>query len=272
MVERAGDLLWANGLRFTGEGRNAIVQRWLKRFTVDQIAGCPPLALAAAGSDLARGQLDLVQHWTAAARMGEDAASGYRLEGDDSPWRSVCCFFRGVAAHLTAARAEARGHLEEGVRRAVVAAPNVQTLCFAQLAMLAADEHDWESGAVVVARATAQVERYGLADYPTSALVFAWSALVHTRRGRVDEAKQDIRGSTALLGALTEFIPWYEVETRVALARALLHLGDVPGARDSSARQHGSLGGHLTPWCSSGGSRTCWHRPRRRWPVPGPMA
>jgi LuxR family maltose regulon positive regulatory protein len=113
-----------------------------------------------------------------------------------------------------------------------VAAPNIQTLCLAQLALGAAEREDWESAAALAARAMGQVEHYALHNYPTSALVFAVSAAVRARRGRVDEAQADARDATRLLGLLTDFMPWYEVETRIALAQAALRLSDAAEARD----------------------------------------
>jgi LuxR family maltose regulon positive regulatory protein len=85
-----------------------------------------------------------------------------------------------------------------------------------------------------------QVDRYGLGDYPTSALVLAVSALTRARRGRVEDAQDDARRARRLLEALTDFMPWYEVETRVALARAALRLSDVVGAREllAAASRH----------------------------------
>jgi LuxR family maltose regulon positive regulatory protein len=264
-VARAGELLWASVPEYVTQGRNATMQRWLSNFTLEQIAAHPALALAAANSQLVRGGLDAVERWESAARralqktppaertaaleagvaimhaavgrdgvvrMGEDAARAYKLEPEDSPWRAICCLIAGVARHLTGDRDAAQTLLEEGVRRAAIAAPNVQTLCLAQLALLAAEREDWESGAGFATRAAAQVRYYGLAEYPTSALVFAASAVIRTRRGRVEQARKDMLESRRLLGMLTDFMPWYVGETRIALARAALRLGDVPGARE----------------------------------------
>ena len=172
--------------------------------------------------------------------MGEDAARAHALEPEDSRWRSICCLLEGVADHLTGDRDAAEERLEEGVRRASVTAPDLQTLCLAQLALLAVERGDWDTAALFAARARAQVDRYELARYPTSALVFAVSAVVRARMGRVEAAQADVREATRLLGMLTDFIPWYEIETRVALARAALRLSDLPGARelvDEAARR-----------------------------------
>jgi LuxR family maltose regulon positive regulatory protein len=62
--------------------------------------------------------------------------------------------------------------------------------------------------------------------------VFAASAAIRARRGRVEEAREDAREARRLLAMLTDFMPWYEVETRLALASAAVRLSDTPHARD----------------------------------------
>jgi LuxR family maltose regulon positive regulatory protein len=270
---RAADLLGASAPEYVSHGRNGTIEHWLESFTTEQIAAHPALSLAAANSKLLKGDLVAVQRWESAARqvlhetppkersaeleasvallhaavaregvarMGKDATHAYELEPENSPWRSICCLLEGVSRHLTGDRDGAEERLLEGVRRGTVAAPNIQTLCLAQLAVIAADRDDWESAAGFIARARAQVEHYALREYPTSALVFAVSAAIRARRGRVEEAQEDVREARRLLAMLTDFIPWYEVETRVALGRAALRLGDLMAAREllaEAARQ-----------------------------------
>src|SRR3954454_22980127 len=166
------------------------------------------------------------------AHMGSDAARAYELEPEDSPWRPMCCLIEGVSHHLTGTPDAAEALLLDGARRGTVAAPNIQTLCRAQLALVAADRDDWESAVGFSTRALAKVEHYALGDYPISALVFAASAMIRARRGRVDEAQHDAREARRLLAMLTDFIPWYEAETRLALAATAVRLGDAPGARE----------------------------------------
>ena len=77
-VERAGELLWAAARVL--DGRDAEVRRRLERFTPEEIAAHPTLALTAAAQHLAAGERDLVEHWTAAAQRslnGSAAASLY---------------------------------------------------------------------------------------------------------------------------------------------------------------------------------------------------
>jgi LuxR family transcriptional regulator, maltose regulon positive regulatory protein len=257
---RAGELMWSAAADHVLGGRTAPVRRWLDRFTREEIAAHPTLALTAAASHLACGERDLVEHWTAAAeraagekrpaclaagiavlraavardgieQMAADAETAYELAAPDSPWLSLCCLLRGVADHLRGDAAAARELLEEGARRGAIAAPTIQVLCLAQLTLLALDEGDWEQGALLATRARAQVERVGLTESPTCALVFAVSALVRAHRDRVEVAQADRRRAIDLQTRLVDYVPWYDVEARVALARTALRLGDVTGTR-----------------------------------------
>ena len=263
-ARRAGDLLWKHLPSYVSVGRNDLLQGWLRAFSTEDLAANPPLALTAAHSALALGDLRQAEHWglvgaTALARssmppkapslqagvaviqaavsrqglvpMARDAARAYELEDEDSPWRSIFSLLQGVADHLTGDREQAREHLEDGIHRSSVAAPPIETLCLSQLAMITVEEGDLERGVDLVARAVWQIERHSLASYPTTALTFAVSADVRSRAGQVDQGKRDARKAAHLLARLSGFIPWYEAETRITLARAALRLADVGAAR-----------------------------------------
>ena len=257
-VRRAGDLLWRSVFRNPGTGRSGGIQCYLDRFSEEEIAGHPLLALVAANRSLAAGDGNQAERWTSVAAAGaarvpramsetveagigimragigrdgivsmaEDAARAYELEPEGSPGRSMCRLIEGVACHLTADRPRARVYLEEGMRAAAVQTPIVHALCLAQLALLALEEDDWESAAWLAARAKALVERSGLARFPATALVFAVSAAARAHRGQVEEATGDRRQALKLLAGLRDFAPWYDAEARIALARAALRLSD----------------------------------------------
>ena len=173
-MSRAGALIWESVPRHVSWGRNELVQAWLGRFPDDRLAAEPRLALAAAHSHLAAGDLEVALRYASAVqravddaprgpstlerelillraalatdgvvRMRDDATLAYELEPEDSPWRAACCAIGGVAFHLTGEPAAAAALLEEGAWRGAVAAPAAQTLCLAQLALLAAEEEDW---------------------------------------------------------------------------------------------------------------------------------
>jgi LuxR family transcriptional regulator, maltose regulon positive regulatory protein len=263
-ASRAGELLWVHLPSYVTVGRNDLLQGWLRRFSLEQISVNAPLALTAAHSALAMGDLRQAEYWgqigaTALAQsvspprvaslpagvavieaavsrsglgsMGRHAALAFEQEQEGSLWRPIFSLLQGVADHLTGDRLQAREHLEDGVHHSSVAAPLIETLCLSQLAMIATEEGDWERGVDLTARAISQIELHDLSSYPSSVLTFAVSADVHSHLGRVDEGKLHARKASHLLGGLRDFIPWYEAETRIALARAALRLADIRTAR-----------------------------------------
>jgi LuxR family transcriptional regulator, maltose regulon positive regulatory protein len=261
---RAGELMWEHLPAYLAQGRNDLVLGWLANFSSEDLSTHAPLSLTAAYSALALGHVRQAEHWglvgaaalarasspsqvhslpTAAALieaalgrhgvtpMGLHAARAYAREDPDSPWRSICLLLQGVAEHLTGDRAHARLHLEDGIHHSSFVAPPVEMLCLSQLAMITIEEGDWDRGCDLIARAVRQIERHDLASYPASALTFAVSAEVSSHVGRVDEGKRDARRAAHLLPHAGEFIPWFETETRIMLARAALRLADVGAAR-----------------------------------------
>jgi LuxR family maltose regulon positive regulatory protein len=274
-VQLAGDLLWANACRYIPQGNNATVQRWLGHFSDEQAAGNAALALVAAHAHLCDGDRNLAEHWTGAAsralrgvpvrrrtaslkagiaamraaiardgvqRMRDDAARAYALEEDDSPWRAMDRLLEGTACHLLGAPDRAHALLQEGSRRALVAAPSVNAQCLAQLALIAFERDDWAEGAELANRARSQIERFRLAEYPAMSLVLAVAALTQAERGHVEAAKDDCSEATRLLETMSDFVPWYVAEVRIVLARVALRLRDVVGARALIQGAAGTLG------------------------------
>jgi LuxR family maltose regulon positive regulatory protein len=260
-AQRAGELLSSNIVGYVGQGRNDTVQRWLSCFTPDQLAGCAPLALSAAHSWLATGNVDQGRHWRRAAGATIEAspdttsllagiavfdaiAAGWGiaqieqvavracdLEPEHGQWRPYSMLLAGVAEHLAGNHDSAARRLEEGVALATVTAPAIAALCHAQLAMIAIDREDWDAAGEAADRATTLVEAPPLAASPLCALVFAASAAARAHEGRADEAKRALRHASDLLTELGEFVPWYGAETRILLARAALGLADTVRAR-----------------------------------------
>lgn len=261
---RTGDLLWASIVDYVTHGRNEVVQRWLARFSRDELASYAPLALSAAHSFLAAGNVAEARHWSVAASaaadrgpstctsrslasglarvdaivgragvkgMREAASRACALEPKDSPWRPICLFLRGTALHLTGERAAATRNLEEAADLSAATAPSVTLLCLAQTAVIAIEQEDWDAATELTDRAGRLIEEEGLADYPICALAFAASAATRAHHGRADEAKRDLRTGIELLTVLGDFVPWYGAETRILLAHASLWLADVVGAR-----------------------------------------
>src|SRR3954447_17308684 len=249
-LARGGALLWEAAGGWAARGRNASLEGWLDRFTDGEIATTPALAVTAALTHLANGQGDLVERWAAAAprtaalelllaalgrngvaAMAERAAAAGPFTPPDSPGRAMRCLVFGVGLQLSGEGEKARFELEAGVRHGALAAPALQALCLAQLALLAIDHDDWHAAAAHAERALGHVRRSGLRDYPTMALAHAVSAEVRAHRGQIEAAAEDAARASQLMERLRDFAPWYEAETRIALARTALRLTDVAGAR-----------------------------------------
>jgi LuxR family maltose regulon positive regulatory protein len=261
----AGELLWAQAPSALFQAGDGTVQGHLDRLSSEQVASVPALALLTAHLGLFSGDLPRAIHWSqvassaskrdaqlapspgfaaglavAQAAVGQDGLEGVsaaaarcrELAEDGSAWHAASCLLGGVAEHLLGReRAHARELLSGGARQTALAFPGLQSHCLSQLALMAAEEQQWETAADLVERAGAALERAALCDQPTSALVLAVSAWVCSQQGRIDEAKRDHGRALQMLAALRDFIPWYEVETRVLLARTAICLADIGLAR-----------------------------------------
>lgn len=100
-------------------------------------------------------------------------------------------------------------------------------LCLAQLALLAIEEDDWHGGSLLIRRARAEVDSRGTRPSPAAPLVLAVTSAADAHRGRVEEAVRGAEESGRLLAQTSGLPAWYEVETRIALARTALRLSDV---------------------------------------------
>jgi LuxR family maltose regulon positive regulatory protein len=259
---QAGLLLWTNLPRYADRARRELVDDWLSSFTEEELGRSAALSLVAAQHHLSGGDSARAEHWAAAAaaalaesdlpeagslragvlliesvvarhgiaRMGEDAARAFELEAASSPWRAVSRLYEGVAAQLTGDRLRAAALLDDGLHRSAQL-PAVESLCQAQLAMMALAEEDWDLALDRSVSATVLVERHDLAEAPSAALVFAVAALVRAHVAEADLAEELVRRATRLLRRSDRYAPWYGAETRIMLARAALRLTDVRRAR-----------------------------------------
>jgi LuxR family transcriptional regulator, maltose regulon positive regulatory protein len=263
-LDLLGNLMWRHLHRFLGDGRNEMVQGWLRGVDAQRPAGCAPLAVAAAHSGLALGSITLAEQWarsaavglaemaeepTRSARagvllieawaarsgakpMGEVAAQAYDLLPDDDPWRASCCFLRGSSAVLLDDWVEAERQLEEGARRGDRQAPDAASLCLAQLAVCAAERDDPVAASDFAGRGRSLVASHGLTTTPASVLVLAVCAASAMREGRVDEAKSAVSECQDLLAQLDDSLAWLSAETRILIARVSIGLGHVARARE----------------------------------------
>ncbi len=262
-IDRAGELLWMGIPTYATRGRNATLFAWLDRLGEQTVATDASLSLTASYAHITQGNGGLSEYWASVAAgliEGEEASEkttvlqagmalieaalarggvggiadrtslAAEMLPDDSPWMAMCRLIEGVGLHLQGQRDEAREKLVDGARRGAVSAPNLQVLNLSQLVLLAVEEGDWTLADMLASQARAQIDRSGLADYPTVALAFAASAVVRSRTGRHEGAADDLRRGRRLLDRLVDFPAWYEAETLICLARTAVRLDDVPAA------------------------------------------
>ncbi len=272
---RVGRLLWRHSPDFLLRGREAWVQQWLRSFPDEQIAASPYLSLcagfgyldvadpaaaerwvraAASAVDLAppgdrdslRGGIELISGLSTRSgldELGRAAAAADALLATDSPWRSLCHLVQGVTEHLVGERPAARTHLEQGIRLSATLAPAVGCACAAQLAILDAEDGEVRRAAEYVDQAVQQLAALGLARQPLAALVFAVAAWIDGRQCRPEDAKRNLAGSTRALATSGALTTWYEVETRILMARASIQLANVGRARELLSQASRSLRG-----------------------------
>ncbi|MBS1879562.1 MAG: hypothetical protein JST31_08620 [Actinobacteria bacterium] len=272
-AELAGELLFAAVPEYSAGGRNATLVGWLDRLGERGVAASPGASVTAAWAELTLGRGPRAEHWAAASRrllaarsggdgdtameaglalaeaalarnglaaMRETVAAVEPLLPEDDPWRSLTSLLDGVGMHLLGDADGARRRLKEGVRRGSVGALDLQVISLAQLALIAIEGGDWQLAEEEMSRARAQIERTGLASYPVMAIAFATSALIRARQGRVARASEDLETGRRLLEQLDHFAPWYEIETKLALAGTSARLGRRGEAEEmlaSAARQ-----------------------------------
>ena len=101
-LDRAGTLLWSNAAARVLDGRADDVRRWLDRFTPEQIASQPTLALTAAARHVVAGERDLVEHWTAVAARALTGGEPASLEAGVHAMRAAVA--RGGIAAMRSGR------------------------------------------------------------------------------------------------------------------------------------------------------------------------
>ncbi len=262
-VGRACEVVWRHMPTYEGQGRSGTLGRWLDQFRPEDVESHPALALTAAWCRLDAGDGDGARDWLTVAERGpadaalpdgapvaalvemthaaiggegiaglvRRAARARELDREDRLWTGLCRFMEGAGQHLLGEREAARATLADAERRtgATMASPNALSL--AQLALLAAEDDDWDEAEKLISRARLRQRRHGLRDYATQANVFAASALVAAQRSQISVAEHDARHAAGLLALHRHFAPWAAAQAAVVLARTHIRLGDFAAAR-----------------------------------------
>ena len=262
-ADRLEEVIWKGAPLYAGFGRIATVEGWLEGYTPDELRSRPGLAGSRAWLCMMAGDMSSLRYWAEVIgaldddrelpdgnpvgqqaallralvgaggieTMRADAARAYELDRTASPFRAIARYIEGGALRIQGRRMEARDRLFEGEAIGAVALPASQSHCLALLSALAIDDDDWESARHHVDRLNSVLDRYDLRERPAQAVSLAVSGLVAARSGDSATAKIDAKQALFLVSMMSTVAPWISIETRIALARTYLLLGDVALAR-----------------------------------------
>ena len=116
---------------------------------------------------------------------------------------------------------------EEGLE---LAATDAVTVALGERAAIALGRGAWVQAEEFADRGLRIIRRFGMEEYPTSALVYAPAARVALHRGDVPGAQELIAKAQRLRPRLTYAMPHFSVQARLEMARAYLTLADAGGA------------------------------------------
>lgn len=263
-AERAGELLWDLTPAYAAAGRGRELGDWLARCDEQRLASDPALALSAAAERLTAGDRDAAERWTDAAARGLDEASASdpaapaqraalavlraglgrggarqlladaadaRALAVTGPAHAVGAMLEGAALRLLGETVAARERLGLATRRGAEALPIVRCLALALLALTELEAGDRAEAVALAETAAGELDAADLTDEPACALAYAAAACARADVGEIEQAQVDAEHAIRLLAGLSDPVPWYAAETRVALARALLRLSDAAAAR-----------------------------------------
>ena len=260
--DRCASLVATHAALYAARGQNSTVDRWLSKLDDSRIRLSPDLCAMAAANALQTPDSDRALKWTRAL-----AASVVDAESDETdqlrlrsqimtaiveprpaaelvvglehayrhiapgPWRSMACRTLG-ALYFLLGDPRADEVLSEGVFESEVAGIPAQrannlAIQAAILELLGERERSTEA----TRSAHEELHAFRLETLPTTATVSAMHALVEMRSGRRGAAVAAIRVTRAHLAGYTAIAPWFNVLTRLPLARACLIGGDMDTTR-----------------------------------------
>lgn len=159
-------------------------------------------------------------------RMRLDAEAAHVRVKGSSLWRAPTLMLCGIAAGLGGDHAVAARLLDEAIHvsRELDAGP-------ALILALAERIEFGQAQGPSLATAVGAASDPSYAHYPHAALAWALQAEVMARSGDVNAARTALTTANRFRSASGSELPWLGVQLRVHIARAMVALGDVAGAR-----------------------------------------
>jgi ATP/maltotriose-dependent transcriptional regulator MalT len=263
-TDLAADLTTATWHDFADAGRITTVRDWLSSLGEDRIAGNPVAAHCAAWVAAVCGDLDTVRRWLrvieAAAdasahpdasglpdgirsfassaamlratfgfagvrSLGEDGITATELEDDPaSPWYAYSRALLGFGLHL--AGNPAAMPLVEQALAAGASRPRTRIVALSVAAVRTADEGELARARELAEEAARIVNGSGLIRRPPSSFILMALGTVHSRQGRLEEARAEFEYAIYRRRRWVLLSPWVSVENQLRLAKVLLAMDD----------------------------------------------
>jgi LuxR family maltose regulon positive regulatory protein len=208
-------------------GRATTGLRWSE--AAERTAGRLP-ASERAGVQALLSLLRAAQCRTGPAQMERDAERV--LEEPSGRLRASGLLLQAVARRLQGGGEEVDPLLVEAFENAVdQRVHTAAVLALSERAGLALEQEDWLAADDLVHEAFEILERTGLGDLVTSALLYAVAARVAVHDGDLPHGRAHLARAHRLRSGATHAIPFLAVQVRLEMARAYMALTDSAGAR-----------------------------------------
>ncbi len=166
------------------------------------------------------------------AQMRTDAEAAVALVPVGNPLRPTVLLLLGISQLLAGDPDSADRVLVGALEVAEDAgAPDTAALILAERSIVAIGREQWAEAEALVERGRAITEAAQLADYATTALLFAVAARVAIRNGALRQARQDLARARRLRSQLIYSLSFLAAQTRLELVRAHLALAETASAR-----------------------------------------
>ena len=161
--------------------------------------------------------------------MVEDGITAAGLEDDPaSPWYSYARALLGFGLHLTG-NPDAMPMLERALA-AGVSRPRTRMVALSVAAVRAADEGELTRAQQMAEEAARIVNGRGLIGRPPSSFILTALGAVHSRQGRLEEARAEFEYAIYRRRRWVLLTPWPSVESQLRLAHVLVAMDDRPAA------------------------------------------
>lgn len=258
-IDRAVDLAERYAEQYQTNGGARTVDRWIALLPRDRVFASPQICLMSAVLAMGRCDIHAVSTWL---RLAEQAANDAAIsdgdptfalklaalgsvlstgDADDAladaeraygslepgTWHVVACLARGHWLLAIGDAETAIRTLSEGASEArLLGAPTLEAKCLASQAFAFAAQGEWARAQSVVSSARQVVCDHDLGWMPTLVTVTSMSAWAEATAGDPNVARAEVLSTRHNLAQFDKVASWFNLQSRIALIRASLLLGE----------------------------------------------